>query len=214
MKKLKIPTENTRTTILKHLLDKDLSAIDLSGKLGINESGIRRHLNILEERGYIRHYFKKAGRGRPKKLFTLTSLGKKLFPRKGGILLEVILKKLQERSTKEELEAFISDTAKRLKSYFTPDEDKNLEDRLQGIVNAFDDFGFFPSLHKEDDTYVIDYRNCVFGLKNEEVRPLLCKIHIQLLQNLLNGVEVQQEASFLGKEKICRHRILLKQQEN
>lgn len=62
VKKLKIPTENTRTTILKHLLDKDLSAIDLSGKLGINESGIRRHLNILEERGYIRHYFKKSNR--------------------------------------------------------------------------------------------------------------------------------------------------------
>lgn len=213
VKKLNIPTKNTRTTILTHLLDKDLSAIDLSEILGINESGIRRHLNILEERGYIRHYFKKAGRGRPKKLFTLTSSGRKLFPRKGEVLLEVILEELQEKYNKEELNTFLSDAAEKLKTYYSINEDKNLEDRLQDLVKAFDDFGFFPTLHKEDNTYVIDYRNCAFDLKNQELVPLLCKLHIQLLQNLLDDVEIQQEKSFLRKDKICRHRILLKAQE-
>lgn len=205
--KLKIPTENTRTKILKHLLGKDLSAIDLSEKLEINESAVRRHLSILEEKDLVRHYFRKMGRGRPKKLFSLTSSGRELFPKKTGLFLQILIQKVREKFGKEAIETLLTEMAEELKEYFLSKEGGNLREQLEELLKALDDFGFFPSLHEEENSFIIEYRNCVFDKAAQELGQLLCKLHTELLRSSLDKFDIKKETSLLDEGTVCRHRI-------
>ncbi|NIQ05165.1 MAG: ArsR family transcriptional regulator, partial [Candidatus Korarchaeota archaeon] len=185
----------------------DLNAIELKDKLGINESAVRRHLNILEKRGFVRHYFKKAGRGRPKKKYTLTPEGRQLFPRQIGLLTTILIQKLKKRYNEEELEALMADVAKELEEFFPPPEGKGVEERLETLVNAFNEFGFFSSYSKENNFYFLECQNCVFGRAAKEIGSLLCNVHKKIIQNSVGTENIEQVESLLKGDKVCKYRI-------
>lgn len=95
--KLILQSGTTRSKILNLLLSQDLTALDISDRLGINESAIRRHLKNLENQELVDPYFKKVKKGRPKKYFSLTDSGEDLFPRETELLLTILIKHIQKK---------------------------------------------------------------------------------------------------------------------
>lgn len=203
-----LPVSDTRGEVLEHLLKKDLTAIELEGVLNINESAVRRHLDILEQAGYIEHYFKKAKRGRPKKYYKITKDGKTLFPKKTELLLILLVEKLKEHYGKEELESLLDDIGDEILKYFPSwKEKKNLEDRMKELIDAFEDFGFLPSLSEEEGSYLIEYRNCVFDEANDELKEKLCEIHENIVKNSLGNVKVEKKEPKSENIHVCKQVI-------
>ncbi len=198
----------TRASILTHLLSEELTAVDLEDRLDINESAIRRHLDTLERIGYAEHYFEKAERGRPKKLYKITPEGKGLFPKRTHELFVLLAEKIKERHGEEELEEILSGIADRFAEKLSIEDLKGSEEtQLKKFVNSLEEFGFYPLLSQVEGAYYITYRNCVFGKVSEEFSGELCKMHRDIVRGAMPGYDVCQEKGRIDGDKICVHRI-------
>lgn len=210
-----LPLNDTRASILTQLLGGELSAIDLEDELGINESAIRRHLDTLEQMGYVEHYFKKAKKGRPKKLYRISSAGRNLFPKKTHVLFILLARRVKKEEGENTLENLLSKVAEDFAERLSPEKpSKDRESLLRGFVNSLEKFGFYPSLNGGGDTYYIKYRNCVFGDVREELCDQLCKMHKQIVRNVLPRCELRLKKSIEKGDNQCVHEIKFKEDEN
>ena len=206
--KLILQSGTTRSKIINLLLSQDLTALDISDRLGINESAIRSHLKNLENQELVNHYFKKVKKGRPKKYFSLTDSGEDLFPRETELLLTILIKHIQKKCGEKDLDDLMRIIASELDEYF-PDimNSDRLEEKVQKIVSGFDDLGFYCSYEKKDGEYFIEYKNCVFGRLPKKYAGYLCKAHRKIIENNLGEIEFQQEKSMLEGDNVCRQKI-------
>lgn len=206
---------DTREAILRNLLEGDLSAVELEEKVGINESAIRRHLDVLESRDFVKPYFEKAKRGRPKKRYKITKEGRKVFPQKTQVLFNFIIQKVKEIYGEEGLEDLLegvsSDFADQLSQ---GDMSANSEENLEKLVDSLDKFGFYPSLKKDGDSYYIEYKNCVFGGIIGELGPKLCKMHRDIIQNVLEDCSVEQRKSIAEGDNRCLQKISFEESQS
>lgn len=207
---VEIPLHKTRASILTHLLTEDLTALNLEKKLGINESAIRRHLDTLQQQGLVEHYFEKASRGRPKKMYTITSAGKGVFPQKTHRLFVFLAKVVREKYGGEELEEILSRVAVEFAQELSPDgEEMSKKEIFEEFLDSLDEFGFYPKMWKENGTYYIKYRNCVFGDVVENFSGELCEMHRKIVKNVIPDCEVIREKSVGMGDEVCLHRIEL-----
>ena len=187
------------------LLDKDLTALDLVKILDINESAVRRHLEILEQEELVESYFEKAEKGRPKKYFRLTEEGKAIFPKEIDIVLDHLVDHILDNYGKEELQKVGDGLSEKLSERFPEvSEDDDLETRVRKIVQGFNDLGFFCEYKKEGEDYFIKYKNCVFGEIPKKRSNWLCHVHRKLLKDKLEDVEISQDRSMFKGDKFCR----------
>lgn len=189
---------------MRHLLGEDLTAIDLSDILGINESAVRGHLGKLENEGLVESYFEKADIGRPKKYYGLTDEGKGLFPRETELMLGFLVKRIREKYGEEDMDDLADGLAEDIAAMFPSIEpDDDLETRIEKLVEGFDELGFFSSYEKRNDHYTVTYRNCVFGDLPGEHASWLCDIHQRMIRKVLGDVEIDQKRSIVTGDKIC-----------
>ncbi|MEF8873386.1 MAG: ArsR family transcriptional regulator [Candidatus Thermoplasmatota archaeon] len=205
---LKYPSENTRTEILDELLGRDLTALDIADILDINESAVRRHLNRLEKNGLIESYFEKASKGRPKKYFSITEEGEKLFPKESDLILNILIKALKERMDEKELDEISDLVAEELKEYFPEvGEEEDIEKRVEKFVEGSKELGFYSSYGKEEDHYTMKHKNCVFGDLPAEQASWICRIHRKAVSDILGSVDIEQEKSMHEGDKICLQKV-------
>jgi len=204
----RIRSEDTKSKILESLLSEDLSALDLTNILEINESAVRRHLKTLEAEGLVEAYFEKSGKGRPKKYFTITDEGKKLFPDQLGLLLELTIRSIMEGFDKK-ISSELADllVQELIESFPEMDEEDSLQDRVEKVAQAFDELGFYCDYSTTGGSYRLRFRNCAFGNLPEEEARWLCGIHKRVLQELLKEADIQQEKSMLEGDNNCVQRI-------
>jgi predicted ArsR family transcriptional regulator len=185
--------------------------VELCDRLGIAENAARRHLDILENKGLVEHHFKRATRGRPKKLYRLTQAGRDLFPRQTGLLLSILLGKCEERLGSREVEDLLDAVVEELVDRFVAaDVGDDLETRLEALVRAFDEFGFFSTLSRQDGSYSIEYRNCVFSDVSRDAAALLCKVHRRVVRRALRNVDISQNQCVMKGDCLCRHVVSIK----
>lgn len=211
--RIKIPFKGTRAAIFLHLIGKESSALELRSALGINESAVRRHLDVLEREGVVSHYFEKSPSGRPKKKYQLTEFGKRFLPQRTSMLVSLLTRNLISTYGQEALKLLMERMAKDLAEYFLPElahqAKENVEDYLKNMVNHFNDFGFFASVSKGDTEYIITYRNCIFSDALPELGGLLCEMHRKTVEKILGEGNVKQEKTIARGDEFCVHRICI-----
>lgn len=212
--KMRIPFKGTRAAIFLHLVGKESSALELKSALGINESAVRRHLDILERDGIICHYFERSPTGRPKKKYRLTEFGKKLLPQRTSLLVSILTRNLMSMYGQETLKSLFDRTAGDLAEYFLPDlahrTRGSVEDYLKNMVERFNDHGFFATLSKHDNEYIITYRNCIFSDIISELGGVLCEMHRKTVEKILGEESIKQEKTIARGDELCVQRILVK----
>ena len=182
----------TRKSILANLLGKDTTAGELATVLKINESAIRRHLDSLEKEGFVASKFEISGRGRPKKTYSLTSQGRGLFPRKTRELLAFLIQRATQRYGEKEVESLMLSVAKDFsKQLVTKKIEGSLVSRLNQLVQILDDYGFFTSLSKQGEKFVIEYRNCVFEDVISQFGKYVCKIDEEITREIAGNVNIE-----------------------
>lgn len=213
LEKIKIPFKGTRAAIFFHLVRKESSALELKSVLGINESAVRRHLDALERDGVVSHYFEKSSIGRPKKKYRLTEFGKRLLPQRTSILVSLLTRNLVSTYGQEALGLLIERMAKDLAEYFLPElahqAHENVEDYLKNMVNHFNNFGFFATISKHNNEYIITYRNCIFSDTLPELGGLLCEMHRKTVEKILGEGTVKQEKTIARGDEFCVQRIYI-----
>ncbi|MFO7990759.1 MAG: transcriptional regulator [Thermoplasmata archaeon] len=206
---VKIPEENTRTRILKLLIGRGMTAIQLKDIIDINESAIRKHLEILERMGLVDHEFKKVKRGRPKKIFSITEEGRDIFPKRTDVLLFAFIKAVRENYGEDALDKILDDVFDEMKGQFEEVKgEKDLQESMKELTNILEDFGFFVEIKKENDHYTIIYKNCVFKDAAKELGSKFCRMHRKLIENALGrDVTITQKKSFLKGDRVCSQLI-------
>lgn len=202
-----IHLNDTREAILRDLLSEDYSAIELEERLGINESAIRRHLDILEQRGYVEHYFEKANRGRPKKRYKITVEGRNVFPQRTPMLFTFLAENVRERYGEEELREMFSAVASNFAEELASDIEE--DERLEKVVRSFHEFGFYASLEEKDGKYVIHYENCVFGEVLEDVGDVLCDLHEEIVANVFPDYRVEKAKTLARGDSTCVDKLVV-----
>lgn len=207
---LKLPVDNTRTQIMEYLLNTESTAIDMARYFGMNESAVRRHLDVLENMGLVEHQFKKASMGRPKKIYQLTSRGSDVFPNKSGFMVSFLSRELNKRLGPEEMEEVVESLAQAIKERIldVPVKD-DIDDLLKNMVDVFNDLGLYCSLEKADGSYYITYRNCAFREVSPEFSVWMCNAHRKVFRDVLGDISVEQVRSILNGDTYCKQRIII-----
>ncbi len=190
----------TRRLILESLLRTDANAVTLAENLGINISAIRGHLDVLELAGLITSTYQHAIRGRPKRLYTLKPLAYTLFPAQTTLLLEalfqVLVRSLDAKTTSNLIRQVVTQVWQQILPN-TPTG--SLQDRLDRIVEALDQFGFYASLDQTGQQQAIVIHNNVFQSALAVLPDVLAtRFHREFwnrLSQLLDGTRVQFEAA-------------------
>jgi len=96
-----------------------------------------------------------------------------------------------------------------LEEYLKPDdEDEDIEIKLKKLVDNFNDLGFFSSYKKEEDGFLIEYRNCIFSDVSKEFARYICGIHKNIMKNLIGkDIDFEQKSSILNGDEICQQKI-------
>ncbi len=199
---------DTKSEILENLLSKDLTALDLADILDINESAVRRHMNQLKSNGLVETYFEKAEKGRPKKYFSITDEGKELFPKQIQLLLRLIIKNLRQEFDDDVFDKManllVQDLLKKLPDI---DERADFREKIESMVQGFDELGFYASYLDNNESHKVRYKNCAFGNLSKEEALWLCNIHQKVIEKMLDHPEIKQEKSMINGDQSCIQRI-------
>jgi predicted ArsR family transcriptional regulator len=181
--------------ILSLLLNGSKTAGEIAGKLHIQKSAIRIHLESLQTEQAVKSYFRIERLGRPRKVYVITEIGRELFPRKYDMILSLLIQKVEEKEGHENAKDMIASIADNMANDILDKIKKSntsgsLEKSLK-ILNSFsNELGFMSSLHKENDTgtYSITSRNCVIHKVALSHQDAICNgFHTRMIEKALDG---------------------------
>lgn len=208
------PLEGTRGLILEELATAPRTARDLALKIGIQESAARGHLDRMEERGLVVPAFHREGVGRPRKRYSLTSLGQELFPKKYDLILGAVVDELLTREGEGYVSALFAEAAERMARSVVKELPRGgtTEEKTRSLVSLLNRLGFRSSVEKTPDGHFRIVRtNCVFRRSALSHPYLLCDVFDKhLTEGLLGEAGVDLEDS-IGRGGIrCAHLIQLR----
>lgn len=206
-------SKDTKRKILEHLLYEDMSTIKLSKLLGIREFAIRRHLDFMEKEGLVAYAFKQIGMGRPKKIYSLTDKAKETFVKRYSMMATMLIGKVVERSGKEYAKTVLEDVSDEIAKHYGH-RGNTLEEKVKAFTDFLTEFGCYASCSKENDTYEIIKRNCVFWDLARQYEDIVCEVDAQTTIKILGGNVTLIRAMCLAKgDKVCKYIIIPLQPE-
>lgn len=189
-----------------------ISARDLAGQLGLTPAAVRRHLDALEEDGFIAEHEQVAtrrGRGRPARSFVLTELGQSQMSNSYDDVATAALKFLAERHGESAVEEFaeeqIHELEVRLRKAMEGAGDDLLA-RIDALSKALSEEGFAASTRPvAEGTGLAGIQLCQGHCPVRNVATefrQFCDAETEAISRLL-GVHVQRLATLAGGEHVC-----------
>jgi len=201
---------DTATHLLHALRDGDQTAQALGGRLGLDVSSVRRHLDSLVERGWVAYGDRAGGPGRPRRHYRLTEAGWESFPRDYSLLLGSLLRRLQGRVGRETVLACFDDVAGELAATIPPGG--TTDERMRALLRLYGELGFEASLESDgpDAAPALVQRNCPFLATAKCDPEALCDcLDEALIRRVLPGADVRLEQCMATGDNLCRHAIRL-----
>jgi predicted ArsR family transcriptional regulator len=185
---------------------------EAAGALSVASMTARQHLLNLERDGQVESQRVRRSNGRPHYLYTLTSKGEDMFPRRYDLLARVLLDEvgdidagdLAAMTPTERRTFFIQRSADRLAERFRFDPgSRDLEGRIQAVTEVLRSIGGFAEWLRTEDGYEIRDYNCVFASLVDEPEGC-CAGHVRLISQLLQW-PVTHESVDDGRVRCCRY---------
>ncbi|MGI0090120.1 MAG: helix-turn-helix transcriptional regulator, partial [Nitrososphaerales archaeon] len=135
----------SKSNILKSLLTEDYTVSELTERFHVIGPGIRKHLEYMEKIGLVSSFFRREGLGRPKKHYTITPLGRSLFPKMYDRLLDILIGRLtglRSESGKIMSEQLLEETASDLAMGFNSKTASfSFDQKLQSLEDFLNQLG-------------------------------------------------------------------------
>lgn len=205
----------TRANILSSLLKGDDTVAGLAASQKIIHPGIRKHLNYMEKLGIVGSYFKQEGVGRPKKFYTITSLGRNLFPKMyDQILLELIskLSKGNQHDGRNVIEKAMEDISTDLAVKFNlRTENAAIDEKLRALEGYLNELGFSTEISRRKDGQVSIVRTdcALYNVALSNYDQICLGFDTRLISKCLEGRSVSLlHCMALGRPN-CHHNVAI-----
>jgi predicted ArsR family transcriptional regulator len=206
------PYITTREKIIRYLLKNQPSTIrEICDAMQLSINAVRQYLHLLEKENYVvRSERKRKSTGRPAMVYRLTGRALGIFPKIYAdfalYLLDEFEKRRGKKETKDILDAIGKRVAEEIKHAFPiSEEPETIKSRLNMIIAAFTEYGKFPELIEDDESYAIRSYNClVYDVVVEN--PLVCQVD-QTMIDEMSGYQTKKENCLRDGDNFCLYKI-------
>jgi len=174
----------TRAQIFNFLVERRAPAgtDDVAAHFGLHPNGVRRHLERLEEGGFVVRTRVRAGQGRPRDSWAISpdahpgGMRPRAYSDLAGWLAQAIP---DNRSRRTEVERVGREIGRELAG-------EGAEDPVEGFHQALSALGFQPTLDvKPDGSFACTLGNCPYRDSVRQNQPIVCGLHRGITAGLL-----------------------------
>jgi predicted ArsR family transcriptional regulator len=174
---------------------------DLAERLGLTDNAVRFHMDALEKLGTVRKDgVRRIGVGQPASVYSLSPLGEEAFSRAYAPVLIACLEELRDRSSAQQVAAFLKRVGKRLAGS-SAHSAGSLPSRVAGASDMLNTLGGITSVEKSGKTYRIVGRACPLS-RAVEADHCVCAAVTSLVAEVV-GAEVTERCDRSGRPKCC-----------
>ena len=200
-----------RQTILNSLKTSgQLTAADAAQAVGLTSMGARGHLERLEQQGLVTYHETVKGRGRPRRYWSLTSLGHRLFPQQYDHLSLELINNIRELFGDDGLNQVIAARQdKALQKYRRQlDPLPKAEDKLRELARLRTQEGYMAEVIATDaDTWELIEHHCPICAVAEHCQGF-CSAELEVFRASLGGeFDVTRREHLLADGERCRYQI-------
>ena len=211
---------STRDKILRYLLKSRESKEDcctvknIADALDLSTNATRQYLVVLEKEGLVVRTEKKGITGRPAMLYSLHEDALEVFPKLYADFSITLIDELKKelgtnqttkvlgnvgKSIADECQSIMDNNPKR----FPPA--KNLKEKLENIARLLGDYGKYPVLEEDENSYALKNYNClVYGIVKAD--PIVCKVDETIISELV-GKKTKKEECIRDGDACCLYRV-------
>jgi predicted ArsR family transcriptional regulator len=200
--------QRTRESIVKLLRNNGgLATDDLSERLGISATAVRRHLGALAEQDMVFRRKEQRGVGRPCYIYSLARGASGIFPQSYAAFVNALLQDLSALEREKELKELLDRRQERRQHhYLTRTTGKTLSERVASLARLLESEGRLATWQQwGEDHYVLREHNCPF-LKLVKKFDYPCQREIALLEQILDA-EVRRVSHVLAGDVTCVYEI-------
>ncbi|MBA3714412.1 MAG: transcriptional regulator [Pyrinomonadaceae bacterium] len=185
-----------------------VSADELAASLGITKQCVRKHLEVLERDGYVRHAAERGERGRPAHVFRLTAKAEQLFPKRYDLLAKAVLRQIGAVWGERGLNTIFCGCAVETIAGLRPQlEGLDFDARVMRLTELLSETGYEAEVERlADGSYMLTEWNCPQAEVARDYRQL-CDQELIVYKELL-GTEVFRESRIAGGATRCAYRVL------
>jgi predicted ArsR family transcriptional regulator len=200
--------ESTRERVARSILEHGPStAAALAERLGLTPAAIRRHLDVLVERGHLvgreQRTYGARGRGRPAKVFALTDAGRNGFYAAYDDLAVQALEFLAAQAGDEAIEKFAASRVADMETRYAQRLDAAPEgvSAAQVLADALTSDGYVASVRPSVAGEQLCQHHCPVAHVAERF-PQLCEAETEAFARLIGG-PVQRLATIAHGDGVC-----------
>jgi predicted ArsR family transcriptional regulator len=184
-----------------------MTATELSERLGIGAVGVRQHIALLERDGLVHTAAVRRGVGRPSHLYALTHAAESLFPRRYERMLLDALEFILDQGGPEAIDQFFGQRRHKLAEQYAPRlQGKHHAERGAELATILTEQGYMCEWERlpDGDFALVEY-NCPIDCAARDYHQA-CSHELTLYQDLL-GVPLVREETISEGGSCCRYRI-------
>lgn len=193
--------DGTRARLLALLREGAWTVDDLAKRLSLTDNAVRFHVDALEKLGTVRKEgVRRIGVGQPAVVYSLSPGGEEAFSRAYAPVLIACLEELRDRTSAQQVAAFLKRVGKRLAGDFAHSSGP-LSSRVAGASDLLNTLGGITTVEKSGRTYRIVGRACPLS-RAVEADHCVCAAVTSLVAAVV-GAEVTERCDRSGRPKCC-----------
>lgn len=177
----------TRAQIFSYLVEKRAPAgtDEVAGRFGLHVNGVRRHLERLEEDGFVERSRVSVGQGRPRDSWSVSPDAQPggVAPRAYAELAVWLARAIP--ATRNRLRE-VERTGREIGTGLAP---AGAEDTALGLRDALAALGFEPALEVTDDGFRCRLGNCPYADSVDANQPVVCTLHRGMTAGILAALD-------------------------
>ena len=172
-------------------------------QLRISHNAVRQHLTALGSANLIERAAPRPTGGRPGAIFTITALGRELFPRHYGLIAGALIETLYATLGREQVMAMLLALGAQLANDLPePVDQHDTELASKQLAGRLTALGYEAAAIKHDGEPQIEAHNCVFHALAAR-HPEVCHFDLAFL-SASSGREVRHAECMVRGGRVCR----------
>ncbi len=205
--KNELPEDERALSILKK--KGSLCVKALADEMNITVEGARFHLMKLEKDGLVKFESIAEGRGRPRKIWSLTGKGHKRFPDAHADLTVNLIKRMRESLGQEAVNKVIGQHEQTIQSRYSDEieEDADLEARIAKLAEIRTREGYMAEYEKKDNEFILIENHCPICSAAKACQNF-CQAELNVFQSVLGeNVQVKRTEHIVAGARRCAYKI-------
>ncbi|MGM0557042.1 MAG: helix-turn-helix transcriptional regulator [Myxococcota bacterium] len=179
--------------------------VDLAAEaMDLAKTTIRQHLTSLEDMGFLQTHRHRHGRGRPRKMYSLTDKAEQFFEKRDDEFLVGFLKDLIAQGNSRLIDDYIERRCQRVKDEMKEDGFVFDGDGIEATEEFLSRRGFMPRIERdEQDLVKLVLRNCPYSRVVESTQ-YICQVEERTIEGML-GRKITRTKHIGSGDRVCEY---------